>query len=295
MYNKYLDIFVEVVNSGSFTKASENLFVSSTAIMKQMNLLESDVGVKLLNRTHKGIELTDAGKEIYKDAKHIIDLSKQAIQNAQKLGKNKNAIITVGTSVICPCKPLMDIWYKINDDYPNYKIKIVPFEDNHTSILATLKGKDVNFDCVVTPNDSDEWKKSFNFLKLGEFAYTACMPRNHRLAKKRKIDFKDLYGENIMMITEGDSKVTNRLREMILKNCKDVTIKPVPFLYDISVFNECEENGYILMSLDAWKDVHPALVNVPLKYTASVPFGIVYSKNPSKEMNNFISVIKNNI
>ena len=141
----------------------------------------------------------------------------------------------------------------------------------------------------------NEWKKTFNFLKLGEFTYNACMPRNHKLAKKRKIDWKDLSGETIMMITEGDSKNTNRLREMILKNCKDVTIKPVPFLYDISVFNECEENGYILMSLDSWKDVHPALTNVPLKYTASVPFGIVYSKNPSKEMNNFISVIKNNI
>lgn len=295
MYNKYLDIFIEVVDCGSFTKASKNLFISSTAIMKQINNMENDVGVKLLERTHQGIKLTEAGKQIYKDSKYIIELSKQAIQNAQKLGKNKNTIITVGTSVICPCKPLMDIWYKINEDYPNYKIKIVPFEDNHTSTLATLKNAKGQFDCIVTPNDSDEWKKNFNFLKLGEYTYTACMPKNHKLAKKKKLDWKDLSNETIMMITEGDSKVTNKLRELILKNCENVTIKPVPFLYDISVFNECEEKGYILMSLDSWKDVHPTLVNIPLKHSAKIPYGIVYSKEPSKSMNNFISVIKNNI
>lgn len=149
-------------------------------------------------------------------------MSKQAIQNAQKLSKNKNTIITVGTSVICPCKPLMDIWYKINADYPNYKIKIVPFEDNHTSTLATLKNAKGQFDAIVTPNDSDEWKKNFNFLKLGEYTYTACMPKNHKLAKKKKLDWKDLSNETIMMITEGDSKVTNKLRELILKNCEHV-------------------------------------------------------------------------
>ena len=238
MYNKYLDIFVEVVQSGSFTKAAEKLFISSTAIMKQINSMENDIGVKLLERTHQGIKLTEAGKQIYKDSKHIIDLSKQAILNAQKLDKNKNTIITIGTSVICPCKPLMDIWYKINDNYPNIKIKIVPFEDNHTSILTTLKGKETYYDAIVTPNDSDEWKNNFNFLKLGEYTYNACMPRNHRLAKKRKLDWNDLSNETIMMITEGDSRVTNKLRELILKNCENVTIKPVPFLYDITVFNE---------------------------------------------------------
>ena len=40
MYNKYLDIFIEVADTGSFSNAAEKLYVSSTAIMKQMNLME---------------------------------------------------------------------------------------------------------------------------------------------------------------------------------------------------------------------------------------------------------------
>ena len=55
-----------------------------------------------------------------------------------------------------------------------------------------------------------------------------------------------------MMITEGDSITTNYLRNAILKNCTNVTIVPTPFLYDINVFNECEEEGNILIKEDFW-------------------------------------------
>lgn len=295
MYNKYLEIFVEVADTGSFTKASEKFFVSPTAIMKQINLMESDLGLKLIERTHHGIKLTETGKQIYKDSKHIIDYSKKAIQNAIKLEKKQNSVITVGTSVICPCKPLMDIWYKVSDSFPNYKIKIVPFEYNHSEILSTLQGNGMNFNAIVTPNDSEAWKSQYNFLKLGDYKYTASMPRNHHLAKKRKLDIKDFSNETIMMITDGDSKTSNSLREDILKTCQNVTIVPAPFLYDISLFNECEEKGYILMTLNGWKDVHPGLVTIPLKQNYHIPYGIVYDKNPSKDLKNFMSIIENNI
>ena len=202
MYNKYLDIFIEVADTSSFANTSEKFLVSSTAIMKQMNLMENDIGIKLFERNHQGIKLTEAGKQIYKDSKHIINYSKQAIQNALKLEKNQNVVITVGTSVICPCKPLMDIWYKISDSFPNYKIKIVPFENNHSTILSTLKGNDIDFDAIVTPNDSEEWQKNYGFLKLGDYKYTASVPRSHRLSNKRKLNITDFSNETIMMITE---------------------------------------------------------------------------------------------
>ena len=65
MYNKYLDVFIQVADTGSFSKAAEKLFVSSTAVMKQMNLMEQELGVSLLVRTNHGITLTEAGKQIY--------------------------------------------------------------------------------------------------------------------------------------------------------------------------------------------------------------------------------------
>lgn len=78
MYDKHLDYFIMVADLGSFSKAAEKAFISPNAIIKQVNLLEADLGVQLFERTNHGVLLTTAGKSIYQDAKHIIRLSRQA-------------------------------------------------------------------------------------------------------------------------------------------------------------------------------------------------------------------------
>jgi DNA-binding transcriptional LysR family regulator len=61
MGNDLLNAFIQVIDAGSFSKAAEKLYLSSTALMKQMNVLEAQIGVQLLIRTNHGIRATDAG------------------------------------------------------------------------------------------------------------------------------------------------------------------------------------------------------------------------------------------
>lgn len=51
MYNHQLDTFIVVADSGSFNKAAEALFISPPAVIKQINLLEDSLGVRLFTRT----------------------------------------------------------------------------------------------------------------------------------------------------------------------------------------------------------------------------------------------------
>ena len=91
MYHPQLDIFIEVVNSGSFAKCAEKLFLSPTAVMKQMNRLESRIGVKLLHRTHHGIFLTTAGEQFYKEQPiTVFEKSAAARQTSRKRWKIRN-------------------------------------------------------------------------------------------------------------------------------------------------------------------------------------------------------------
>ena len=76
MYNKRLETFICVADLGSFSKAAEALYISSTAIIKQINLLEQELGLQLFERTHRGISLTKAGRSIYGDAKYLIQYSR---------------------------------------------------------------------------------------------------------------------------------------------------------------------------------------------------------------------------
>lgn len=84
MYSRQIEVFVQVAEKKSFNKAAEKLFISSTAIMKQINSLEDQIGATLINRSNKGISLTAAGKSLYDDAKEMIKLSNKAIHKAQK-------------------------------------------------------------------------------------------------------------------------------------------------------------------------------------------------------------------
>ena len=69
-----INSFVRVAEAGSFNKAAEELHLTSTALIKQINLLESDLGLRLFERTHRGLTLTKAGESLLRDAKYIMDL-----------------------------------------------------------------------------------------------------------------------------------------------------------------------------------------------------------------------------
>lgn len=125
MYNQLLDTFITVADCGSFTKAAEQLYISPTAVMKQMNTLEKHLEVKLIDRTPSGIHLTSAGKVIYQDAKFMIDYSKKSILNARAALLRYDTTFCVGTSLLNPAKPFMDLWYRVNKEFPAYKLHLV--------------------------------------------------------------------------------------------------------------------------------------------------------------------------
>ena len=65
MYNPQLDTFIRAADAGSFNRAAEKLFITPTAVIKQINLLEASLEVKLFERTHRGLVLTKAGRSLY--------------------------------------------------------------------------------------------------------------------------------------------------------------------------------------------------------------------------------------
>ena len=82
MYNPQLDTFLQVAALGSFSKAAEAMFITAPAVIKQINLLESNLGFKLFVRSHQGLVLTEAGKSMYGDIKRIIQNCNEAVVRA---------------------------------------------------------------------------------------------------------------------------------------------------------------------------------------------------------------------
>ncbi len=72
-----------VADAGSFKKAAELAYIAPTAVIKQINLMEADLDLKLFERTHRGLTLTKAGKSLYNDAKYMIQYSRDSLVRAR--------------------------------------------------------------------------------------------------------------------------------------------------------------------------------------------------------------------
>lgn len=291
MYNSQLDVFIAVADCGSFNKAAEKLFISPTAVMKQMNSLEKHIGIHLIERTSHGVHLTKSGEQFYKDSKFIINYSKKALSRIIQSANDGKSVIRVGTSVLNPCKILMDLWGQVNDIYSDFKINVIPFEDDHNNILSVISDIGKKFDFIVGACDSPQWLSRCNFLKLGEYDECIAVPRNHALASKQLIKIEDLYGEKIFMVARGVSTELDRLHDELEREHSQIQIEETSY-YDLDVFNRCEQNGGIMLTLDAWAGVHPSFVTIPVDWDYTIPYGILYPLNPSEAIIQFLDAIK---
>lgn len=293
MYNSMLDTFIAVADNGSFTKAAEHLYISPTAVMKQMNALESHLNLKLIERTPSGVHLTPSGEVIYQDAKFMIDYSKKSIASANAVTHAHDTTFCVGTSLLNPAKPFMDLWYQVNQSFPDYKLHLVPFQDNHEGILLEIEKLGEKFDFLIGVCDSKAWQSLCKFLPLGRYKKMIAVSREHPLASKSRIEIQDLYGETLMMISRGDSGTNDFIRNDLEKNHPKIHIEDTPHFYDLSVFNRCAETGNVLLTIECWQDVHPGLVSIPVNWDYSIPYGLLYSLNAPDDVLQFVKTVAN--
>ena len=293
MYNRELITFITVADQGSFLKAAQELYITPASVMNQMNKLERIIGAKLIERTNQGTHLTAAGRSIYHDAKQMMEFAEEAIKRARQLAASEQNMIRIGTSILRPCKRLIDLWAEIDDGSLPFQISIVPFDDEPAGLGSVLAALGHQVDCFVGPCDSIQWRSQHSIFLLDKLPCRIAVPRRHRLSKKKSLCWSDLDGETFMIIRRGDSSVLNQMRDDILEEHPRIKIVDAPNFYDTSIFNECEQMNYLMETLDIWTDIHPALVTLPMEWEYEIPYGIVYAKKPSKAVTEFIEIIQN--
>lgn len=295
MYNLQLETFIVVADLGSFNKAAESLYITPPAVTKQINLLEKDLGLTLFIRTHRGLVLTEAGKSLYKDAKYIIQYCKDSVERAKKAMQEKDNAIRIGTSPITPSTPLVQKWSQVQKEYPDIKLQMIPFMNSQENAREILKNLGNNIDVVAGIFDETMLKlRQCAGLEISRQQICCAVSVNHRLAKKEILTFQDLYGENFLMMHRGWSKYVDELRDDIWKNHPQIHV--VDFdIYSMEIFNQCENSNDILMAVENWKDAHPLLKIIPVEWKYSIPYGILYSTEPSDLVKRFLKGIKKTI
>lgn len=293
LYNTQLETFLRVADAGSFNKAAAEVFITPTAVIKQINLLEASLDVKLFERTHRGLILTKAGKSLYQDAKYIIQYCKDSVIRARNAMQEDTNVIRIGTSPMTPAQLLMLLWPKIQEQCPDMKFQIVPYEntpENAREILANL-GQNIDVVGGIFDDTMLDLRHCAG-LELSREPFCCAVSIHHRLAAKNRLKIQDLYGENLLLMRRGWSNYVDCLRDDIWQNHGQIHIVDFDF-YNMTVFNCCENSEDVLLAIPGWANVHPLLKVIPVEWEHSIPYGLLHSPQPSAIVSRFLTAAQN--
>ncbi len=233
--------------------------------------------VKLFERTHRGLTLTNAGKSLYQDTKYIIQYCRDSVTRAKNAMQKDEKVIRIGSSPMTPAQLLMGLWTRIQVHCPDMKFQIIPFEntpENAREILGNL-GKHIDVVGGIF-DDTMLGLRRCAGLELSQEPFCCAVSIHHRLAAKDKLQIEDLYGENLMLMRRNWSDYVDRLRDDIWQNHSQIHIVDFDF-YNMEAFNRCENSEDVLLAISGWASVHPLLKVIPVEWEHSIPYGLLYS------------------
>jgi len=290
MYNHHLDTFIQVADSGSFLKAADKLYISANAVTKQINLLESHLDVKLFNRSTQGLTLTESGKLIYAEAKKMIRHSNTVLQKAKELENRQEHVIRIGVSLMNPADVLLDQWRHAAKMHPNFRLEIVPFEDTVPTFLEVLDKLGTKIDVLSCPYDTSHWGDRYNSFHLCDMPLCIACSKMNPLADKEQITLDDLHGKTLLLAKREISSYTIPIWDEIEAHHPQIHLIGVDYS-DIDQFNQLVSSDHFLLSAECWKGVHPLLTTLPVDWDYTMPYGLIYSKNPSREVLQFLMAV----
>jgi DNA-binding transcriptional LysR family regulator len=142
---KHLETFVKIIDLKSFTKASEELYLTQPTVSKQIVDLERLLKIRLIDRTKRSVELTKAGEILYQYARELLAIQKEAIEAVTAYGGLKTGVLRLGASSIPGVYVLPQVLKLYREQFEGIDLSLV-ISDTTQTVSGVLDGQlDIGF------------------------------------------------------------------------------------------------------------------------------------------------------
>lgn len=289
MYNPRLDTFMIVADAGSFTKAAKKLFITPSAVLQQINLLESELGVSLFDRSTKGIKLTLAGEYLHNQAPHIISWN-TAVRNQLKiLEQSESKTLRVAVPKMHKMHCFYELWTKYSQLHPEMNVEFVEAKDaSIEETSATYSAADIT-EFINLPILRQE---NQGFLKLCDANVVLGITQKNPLYGKENISVNELAGHKVYVnkasmydSVVGECEILEKAgAELVF--CED---------YGMPMLERCVMNGDTMLLFECSKYVHPRIMTARLDWESKRPYGFFYSPAADNGPDSFIEFVREQI
>lgn len=207
--------FIEAYNSRSISAAADNLFISQSALSRRIQALESELKIELFQRSGTGLEPTEGGRMLYKEAGKILRQHDASLLKIKQLRKGHGGSLRIGVLQTIRQSPTIRAVSLMQAKYPDVELS---FDcDINTNIPYRLAEKQI--DVGITVLGEVQGIENMGFEILSENSLAVMMGKNHKLWKKRPLTIRDLDGETLY-IFDATAKQANLSVEQYCKEQK---------------------------------------------------------------------------
>ncbi|NLP37749.1 MAG: LysR family transcriptional regulator [Firmicutes bacterium] len=176
-----LKAFCTVVEAGSISKAAKKLYVSQPSLSVKIQDLENLCQSKLLERTNRGVTLTDAGQVVYQHAQKILFLGEKITKELDR-SRNQVVILQLGASSTVGNYALPCTIFNFKEKYPEYHINLKTF--NTETVIEKIINHEIDIGLVEGP----------------------LTEKNHRILNQEGIETKSVTTSELILVAHNSEK-----------------------------------------------------------------------------------------
>ena len=280
MLRHQLKTFLTVCDTGSFTKAAAALYITPSAVLQQIQTLETEFRVPLFVRTSKGVVLTQAGECLELRGRALSHMNEELHHDMQSVVSNDKPIC-VGTSIMEKVRLLYELWVLFTEENKDCEIRMVNIDVGH-NIPA-------NTDLIESINSSVAWMREWEFFEICRVPFGFAVANKHPLAQKRLIRQNDLADQTVMTINDGTCDIVADLLDLLRRSHAQIVF---PDSHSSNPLWESAFRRDALLVPMCWADILINMTVIPFEFDYSLPYGIFYRSQPHTSVQRFLEFIK---
>lgn len=250
MLLRQIQFFVSVVDENSFTGAAEKNFVSQSAVSQALNSLESDLGVKLIERKNRSFQVTTAGEYFYRKCKSLLSDLDSIKNETIRLGSDEEMALRVGYINLYAGPELSDAIAEFSALYPEVNISVQSGTHEELYQGLVLGGLDLalndqrrafsddyvnmelkNAECIIELSERSELS-AYEKLEVGDLSKLSCII----VSSKEQRETEAAYYRNILGFANDFifAETQEEARLMVISNRGFLPVEIVGKLPEVS-------------------------------------------------------------
>ena len=214
-----LTAFIAVARFQSFSKASEALYLSQSAVSKRVAALEDELDTQLFNRVSRQISLTEAGRQLLPKADELVQQAEELQRYASTLSDDISGSLSIAIAHHIGLHRLPPILRRFNQQYPQVSLDI-RFEDSDQAFHAVEQG-DIEFALITLPTKTpDQLEREV----VWQDELSIVVGREHDLADSKRIEFQHL-ADYPAVLTSSDTETYKIIRREFDKTDSDLQVQ----------------------------------------------------------------------